>query len=66
MLTGTHHSTRALAEAALAASDFTEIAVDTWLSDCGRHVATLRPMQVVAIDVAPALVAVSVDPVVAK
>ena len=61
MINGLHYATRDLAEAYLAQHDWTEVAVDTWVSDCGTHVASLKPVHVFALDVRPApIVAVTV------
>ena len=66
MLSGhTHHSTRQVAEAYLTANGWTEYAVDSWISDCGCHVASLRAVEVIALDVQAApIVSVTVSHVV--
>ena len=40
----THHSTQALAEARLAAMGWTEMAVNTWTSPDGDHVASFEDL----------------------
>lgn len=65
MLTGTHFTTQDTAQAYLTANDWLEIAPNTWISDCGCHVASLRAVEVIALDVQPApIVSVTVSHVV--
>lgn len=65
MLTGTHFTMQDTAQAYLTANGWVEYAVDSWISDCGCHVASLRTVEVIALDVKPApIVAVTVEAVV--